>query len=141
MIEAWGRGTIKIVDECKKAGLPEPEFREQFGGLSVHFRKADKAREAQVEAQLKAQSGAQSQAQSERILFILSRSEASASELLSELGLKFKTGYLKRDIKRLMDENLIEYTIPDKPISRLQKYRLTEKGRQLVATMRGDKRK
>ncbi len=39
MIEAWGRGTIKIVDECKKAGLPEPEFREQFGGLSVHFRK------------------------------------------------------------------------------------------------------
>ena len=137
MIEAWGRGTIKIVDECKKAGLPEPEFREQFGGLSVHFHKADKAREAQVEAQ----SGAQSQAQSERILFILSRSEASASELLSELGLKSKTGYLKRDIKRLMDENLIEYTIPDKPISRLQKYQLTEKGRQLVATMRGDKRK
>jgi ATP-dependent DNA helicase RecG len=137
MIEAWGRGTIKIVDECKKAGLPEPEFWEQFGGLSVHFRKADKAREAQVEAQLKAQSGAQSQAQSERILFILSRSEASASELLSELGLKSKTGYLKRDIKRLMDENLIEYTIPDKPISRLQKYRLTEKGRQLVATDEG----
>jgi ATP-dependent DNA helicase RecG len=60
---------------------------------------------------------------------------------LSELGLKSKTGYLKRDIKRLMDENLIEYTITDKTISRLQKYRLTEKGRQLVATMRGDKRK
>ncbi len=39
MIEAWGRGTVKIVDECKKAGLPEPEFREEFGGLSVHFRK------------------------------------------------------------------------------------------------------
>jgi len=40
MIEAWGRGTIKIIDECRKAGLPEPEFREEFGGLSVHFRKA-----------------------------------------------------------------------------------------------------
>ena len=39
MIEAWGRGTIKIVDECKKAGLPEPEFREEFGGFSVFFRK------------------------------------------------------------------------------------------------------
>jgi len=141
MIEAWGRGTIKIVDECKKAGLPEPEFREQFGGLSVHFRKAEKAQEAQVGAQLKAQSGARSQAQSERILFILSRSEASARELLSELGLKSKTGYLKRDIKRLMDESLIEYTIPDNPISRLQKYRLTDKGRRLVAKMKGDKGK
>ncbi|KAF0156634.1 MAG: ATP-dependent DNA helicase RecG [Syntrophaceae bacterium] len=40
MIEAWGRGTIKIVDECKKAGLPEPDFKEEFGGLSVRFRKA-----------------------------------------------------------------------------------------------------
>jgi len=40
MIESWGRGTIKIIDECKKAGLPEPEFREEFGGFSVHFRKA-----------------------------------------------------------------------------------------------------
>ena len=39
MIEAWGRGTVKIVDECKKAGLPEPEFKEEFGGLSVFFRK------------------------------------------------------------------------------------------------------
>ena len=37
MIEAWGRGTTKIVDACKKAGLPEPEFREEFGGLSVTF--------------------------------------------------------------------------------------------------------
>jgi ATP-dependent DNA helicase RecG len=142
MIEAWGRGTVKIVDECKKAGLPEPEFREEFGGLSVHFIKADKSQEkVQVGAQSKAHSRAQSEAQSERILIILSRSEASASELLSELGLKSKTGYLKRGIKRLMDENLMEYTIPDKPQSRLQKYRLTDKGRQLVAAMRGDKRK
>jgi predicted HTH transcriptional regulator len=39
MVEAWGRGTVKIVDECKKAGLPEPEFREEFGGFSVFFRK------------------------------------------------------------------------------------------------------
>ncbi len=25
LIEAWGRGTLKIVDECIKAGLPEPD--------------------------------------------------------------------------------------------------------------------
>jgi len=39
LIEAWGRGTIKITDECKKTGLPEPEFREEFGGFSVYFYK------------------------------------------------------------------------------------------------------
>ena len=35
----WGRGTIKITNECKKAGLPEPEFKEEFGGFSVCFYK------------------------------------------------------------------------------------------------------
>lgn len=39
LIEAWGRGTIKIIEECKKAGLPEPEFKEEFGGFAVYFYK------------------------------------------------------------------------------------------------------
>ncbi|MBM4146066.1 MAG: transcriptional regulator [Nitrospira sp.] len=39
LIETWGRGTIKIINECKKAGLPEPEFKEEFGGFSVCFYK------------------------------------------------------------------------------------------------------
>ena len=39
MIETWGRGTIKIMDECKKAGLPEPEFKEEYGGFAVYFYK------------------------------------------------------------------------------------------------------
>jgi ATP-dependent DNA helicase RecG len=39
LIEAGGRGTIKIIDECKKAGLPEPEFKEEFGGFAVYFYK------------------------------------------------------------------------------------------------------
>jgi ATP-dependent DNA helicase RecG len=38
-IDAWGRGTIKILDTCKKAGLPEPDMQEQDGGLSLRFLK------------------------------------------------------------------------------------------------------
>ncbi|MCW3108075.1 MAG: transcriptional regulator [Segetibacter sp.] len=34
-IDAWGRGTIKILDTCKEAGLPEPEMLELDGGFSV----------------------------------------------------------------------------------------------------------
>ena len=39
LIESWGRGTLKITEECKNAGLPEPEFKEEFGGFSVYFYK------------------------------------------------------------------------------------------------------
>jgi ATP-dependent DNA helicase RecG len=35
LIEAWGRGTLKIIDECKKARLPEPLIEEVTGGISV----------------------------------------------------------------------------------------------------------
>lgn len=38
-IEKYGSGTIKIVDLCRRHGLPSPEFKEVFGGFSVIFRK------------------------------------------------------------------------------------------------------
>ena len=34
-IDAWGRGTIKILDTCKQAGLPEPDMQEQDGGFII----------------------------------------------------------------------------------------------------------
>jgi len=35
LIESWGRGTLKIIAECKAAGLPEPEITEMTGGIAV----------------------------------------------------------------------------------------------------------
>jgi len=35
LIEAWGRGTIKIINECKNVGLPEPLIESTFGGICV----------------------------------------------------------------------------------------------------------
>lgn len=34
-IDAWGRGTIKIIDTCKQAELPEPEMKELDGGFVI----------------------------------------------------------------------------------------------------------
>jgi ATP-dependent DNA helicase RecG len=34
-IDAWGRGTIKILDTCQQAGLPEPEMKEEDGGFMI----------------------------------------------------------------------------------------------------------
>ncbi|GAB2485495.1 hypothetical protein GCM10027164_13690 [Algoriphagus taiwanensis] len=34
-IDAWGRGTLKIIEACKEAGLPDPEIQEKDGGIQV----------------------------------------------------------------------------------------------------------
>lgn len=59
----------------------------------------------------------------------------STAELVRFLGMASRTGSLKRTIAELMELGVIEYTIPDKPTSRLQKYRLTQKGRLLLRQM------
>ena len=38
-IESWGHGTIKIVENCIEQGLPEPDFVEEYGVMTVTFYK------------------------------------------------------------------------------------------------------
>lgn len=39
LVEEYGSGIQRIEDAFSNAGLPEPEFREEFGGFTVYFRK------------------------------------------------------------------------------------------------------
>lgn len=34
-IDTWGRGTLKVIDACLKAGLPEPVISEMNGGVQI----------------------------------------------------------------------------------------------------------
>ncbi len=56
----------------------------------------------------------------------------SKSGLSAKLGQKEISGQLNRVIRMLLSEKIIEYTIPDKPNSRLQKYRLSAKVEELL---------
>jgi ATP-dependent DNA helicase RecG len=38
-IESWGRGTIKMIKECKQAGIPEPVFSYDSSDITVEFKK------------------------------------------------------------------------------------------------------
>ena len=69
----------------------------------------------------------------ERITSILADQVLSSGDITAALGKEYYSGHLRRIIKMLLSDGIIEYTIPEKPRSRLQKYRLTEKGRQMLA--------
>lgn len=65
----------------------------------------------------------------EKMLKILN-GEMSRSELQSELGLKDEKHFRQHYLQPAIKEGLIEMTVPGKPKSRLQRYRLTNKGKQ-----------
>lgn len=63
-------------------------------------------------------------------LLIALKGEMSRDDLQAALGLQDRKSFSARYLKPALNAGLIEMTIPDKPNSRLQKYRLTIKGRR-----------
>ena len=60
----------------------------------------------------------------------------SVKELLVLAGRANRTKFKQRFLGTLRIDGILEWTIPNKPNSRLQKYRLTAKGVRLVASLK-----
>jgi ATP-dependent DNA helicase RecG len=67
----------------------------------------------------------------ERLLSVL-RDEMTRGELMELLELKDRMYFSKEYLAPALQGGFIEMTIPDKPKSKLQKYRLTEKGQKIA---------
>jgi len=66
-------------------------------------------------------------------LLAVIQGEMRRETLQSALGLRDRKSFRERYLKPALADGLVEMTIPDKPNSRLQQYRLTEKGRLWLA--------
>lgn len=105
MVEKTGSGIRSIRDLCRQHGVPEPAIEVSDSWVTVTF------------PRLTAQD---------------SRGVGTKSALSrDQVGTKFRNQILKL----LIDAGWLEMTIPDKPTSSKQKYRLTEKGRNLLAEL------
>ncbi|MBF0531998.1 MAG: DUF4062 domain-containing protein [Candidatus Omnitrophica bacterium] len=143
-IERAGTGTLDMIASCRKAGIPEPEFEQRDGqfvltircktarrsGTPIRSTTQVEAPEAPVEAPVVL-------AETEKkIIVSLQNQDLARNELLRVLGCSQPTGNFKKAIVRLLQQALIKRTIVDKPNSRLQKYRLTKKGKDILGTQR-----
>jgi ATP-dependent DNA helicase RecG len=134
LIEAWGSGIRKIRQDLKDYPGIDLVLQEAGYAFQVQFVKKDltKAESGQSQGRVGAESGqsdTETEAESlqQKVTNVLVQDALSKSEIANKIGLKSVTGYLNRTIRSMLDRGSIVYTIPEKPNSRLQKYRLKKK--------------
>lgn len=152
-IEQIGTGTTDLIDRCVAQGLARPMFVQDDDFLLTLYRHTPQVTPqdtAQVTAQDKslnnseidnstmqdtaqvtAQVKVEVTAQVIRLLRILGDREMNKAELMKVLGMSHVENFRLTYLQPALKAGLIEMTIPDKPNSRLQKYRRTGKEIQL----------
>jgi ATP-dependent DNA helicase RecG len=125
-VEAWGRGTNRVIEECERWGVAPPSFAEQGGALVVAF-PAVVGPAPQVTPQVAPQVTPQVVA-----ILTAARHPRSRSELQESAGLKDREHFRMAYLEPLLATRWLEMTIPDKPTSSKQRYRVTEAGRQAL---------
>ena len=139
LTEQWGSGVKRIFAEASAQGLPEPRVTEIATGvrLSVFLAAPHDARPTAAQnpslAQVSEQVGAQVSEQVAKLLLHCAAQPRSKQEMLVVLGLSNAYLNYKRHIVPLLEQGLIAMTLPDKPQSRLQRYRITTLGQILLA--------
>jgi ATP-dependent DNA helicase RecG len=143
VVEHIGSGIRRMRRICQDYGVEEPRFEIDENWFTITFPRPVEARVG-VESKISqtrvqgaespilqiagVESGVES-AMAARILRFLEKTPRGKREIALNLGKERPSRYLNDLVKRLLEHGWLEYTIPDKPTSRLQKYRLTDKGR------------
>jgi ATP-dependent DNA helicase RecG len=133
LIEKWGRGTNRVAEMCRAARIAPPEFAEVTGAAVVTFRVPVSLGRPRPELGAESRPESRPESLQEKIAAILEEQPRSKSEIGASLGHRSISGELNKQIHTLLELGLIERTVPDKPNSRLQRYRLTDKGRARLA--------
>ena len=131
-IERMGTGTLDMIRRCSDANLSEPEFTDSSGFKITIWR-------AKSPEQIKVQPESLPSNIRSRVLNLLTNETMSKSELSKKLGHKEVSGQLNKVVRNLMADGAIEYTLPERPTSPRQKYRLTDKGRTELANLKSEK--
>lgn len=147
IMEQWGTGVQRVFEQIAEAGLPEPRVEEVMDRLrfTVHVPSHapgvreggdGKYQDNAPSEQGVSKSSEQVSKVSEQGLTLLTLASAdtrSRAELLAGIGLSDAYGNYKRHLLPLIEGGYLARTIPDKPNSQNQRYRITGAGREILA--------
>jgi predicted HTH transcriptional regulator len=121
LMEEWGSGYKRVVDFCEENGYPIPEWQEIGPAFRVTIYPHPEAEEVTPPVTPPV----------EKLLSVCKKA-IGRHDLQEELGIKDKKHFRESYLKHALEQKFLEMTIPDKPNSPLQKYRLSKLGRQWI---------
>ncbi|MDO8275075.1 MAG: putative DNA binding domain-containing protein [Serpentinimonas sp.] len=130
-LDEWPQ--IELIDEASGNQFTARVLRPQAQWAGPGEKVTEQV-EASVEASIEApvEAPAELTETDKKILAALVARPLGRSPLLSHLGYRQPTGNYKMAMTKLLQARLIEPTLPEKPNSRLQQYRLTVQGKALL---------
>ena len=129
IIERWGTGTLNIIDWCAENGNPAPTWQEQSGSVYVTFVPAVLPATPQVTPLV-----TPPVTPPVKRLLAACEGEMLREELQGVVGIKDRKYFRTEFLRPALEAGLVEMTIPDKPKSSMQRYRLTDQGREVLKT-------
>ncbi len=123
-LESWGTGVQRMMDACKDAGLPEPEYGTDGLFVWITFKRP------RLDTNLDTISDTSSDTNSDTLILSAKQNEVllycmverSSREILNHINVTYQNKNIQKFINELVDAGLLKRTIPDKPNSPLQKY-------------------
>ena len=127
--EGRSTGIPKILDSMKRNGSPPPEFEfdKDHSYFMIRLPVHPQSRAAEGKPPVTGEVTGEVAGEVGRLVHVL-EGEMKRSQLQAALGLKHEDHFRGANLVPAVEAGLVEMTIPGKPRSRLQQYRLTEKG-------------
>jgi ATP-dependent DNA helicase RecG len=129
LIEQWGSGFRRILDEAERQNLPELVLEEI--GMKVRFTVfLAGSIPPGIQHEVIEETGEQVTEQVARLLTCLKERPLGTKDAMQCLGLSHRPTYLYEYLKPAIGAGFVQMTQPDSPKNSTQKYCLTEKGRR-----------
>lgn len=134
-IEKAGSGTLDMLELCRSAGLRPPEFRMDVGCFIVTIHRKQRDVAGKDTEQDTGQVGTKLALSQHQVEILRKCMEDSAiTDLMDIAERSDRTKFRHQVLAPLLVDGLLEMTIPHKPTSSKQKYRVTAKGRRWLDT-------
>ena len=133
VLESWGRGIGLMISECRRVGIPDPEFHTDGNSVWVVFRYTRKAVGSYPTVTPQSPDSYPTVTpQVGKVLSAIGNQTLSTKDVMEMIGLKDKSNFLELYLYPAIRLDLVEPIYPEKPKHPRQKYRLTEKGLDLI---------